>query len=335
MKIHTISWNLFAKDKDIIKASKLNKLTVLLEPDTDIIVLSFQEIGNIHHIETELSNYKPLRNYTIKYVDTASSTFYNTNYNVGIFVLIAKRIDIHFVTLKKISKCITRHGSEGKLSKIVCTKGIVGMKLIDTRDDKTYLFMGCHLPVFNIKYTSSALKIINKIIKKNTDSNTKVIVAGDFNSRLPIDNDVSHALYKHYRTRKARLSKKERSITKSKKVNNSIRSRRNSIKLLRDTMDEENNKHKTPKSVDKMDTLDNHFSNILSKHLKESKIKFPPTYKFNYKTGNFLKNYAKLTKFPGYADRIFYSKLKPVNHSYQTIHVVGSDHMPITMTFNT
>ena len=72
------------------------------------------------------------------------------------------------------------------------------------------------------------------------------------------------------------------------------------------------------------------FSGEAVVYYKNSKL----SEKFNYKNGNFLKKYATLTKFPGYADRIFYNKLKPVRNSYQTIHVVGSDHMPVTMTFN-
>jgi hypothetical protein len=332
MKIHTISWNLFAKDKDIITLTKLNKLTALLEPNMDIIVLSFQEISNINHIKTELSNYKPLKNYNINFIDTASSTFYSSNYNVGIFVLISNKIVEHIKIVKKISKCITRQGSEGKLSKFVCTKGIVGIKLVDTRDEKTYLFMGCHLPVFNVKHTSSALKVINKIIEKHADSDTNIVIAGDFNSRLPVDNNTTNELYKHYRTRKIRLNKKEYKVLNSKKIKKM--KRKNSAKILREIINEENNKHKTPKYVVNMDTLESHFSTLISKHLKEPIIKFPPTYKFNYKNGNFLKKNATLTKFPGYADRIFYNKLKPVRNSYQTIHVVGSDHMPVTMTFN-
>lgn len=323
MKIHQITWNLYAQDDKIIKKRQLDKLLSLLEPDTDIILFSFQEVNNVKHIETQLKKYKFFKNFTLHVIDIARSTIYNRKFNVTLFLLISNDIDYLEIT-NLISTCMTRSGNKSSLAKLICTKGVAGFKLQDIRNKDTYLFMACHLPVFNLHSTESALKVINKTIEKHANSKTNIIIAGDFNSRLYIDNMMTRQLSKHYKSKTAAV---RTTLKISKKKTWQRKSYKN--KLV-----EENKKiNKLTKNIVNNDKLNDEFSKLIKKHLKESKIKFLPTYKFNNNTGVFQKDYQKAIKFPGYADRIFYANLKPVKNSYQSIHVIGSDHMPVSITF--
>lgn len=323
MKIHQITWNLYAKDEKIVNKRQLDKLLSLLEPDTDIILFSFQEVNNVKHIESQLKKYKLFKDYTIHVIDTARSTMYNRKFNVALFLLISNNIDYLQID-DVISTCITRSGHKGSLAKLICSKGIAGFKLKNIKNEDTYLFMACHLPVFNSHSTKSALKVINKTIEKHANLKTKIIIGGDFNSRLYVDNMITYKLSKHY---KSKTSAIRNTIKKSKKKKWYQRSYKN-------TLVEENKKiDKITKDIVNIDKLNDEFSKLIKKHLKESKIKFLPTYKFNDNTGVFQKYYHQSTKFPGYADRIFYANLKSVRNSYQSIHIIGSDHMPVSITF--
>jgi endonuclease/exonuclease/phosphatase family metal-dependent hydrolase len=344
MKIHVISWNIYSKDKFTINKTKVNQLLTTLDETVDILIVSLQEIGNLKYVVQLFKNHDRLQNFKMWHTNTGKNSLYNSGFEIGLFMFISKGIIDNIKVITSINKCITRQGNEGGISRIVCTKGITGFKIKDIETGKHYLFLGCHLPVFNIKYTETALKVLNRIIDKSTIPSDSIVVAGDFNSRLPPSNLNYPDILSKFNTMELKVSKKQKkrlekdlskkkssssSRTKSSAITQTNRKTRASKEGIDSYFTFETKNKNTTKKLVKVDTLNNFFNKILNKHLKESTINFPPTYKFNHKTGEYLKDYTKVSRFPGYADRIFYSNLKYYRESYTSMFVKGSDHMPI------
>jgi hypothetical protein len=345
MNIHVISWNIYSKDKFTINKTKVTQLLATLDENVDILIVSLQEIGNLKYIVQLFKNHDRLQNYKMWHMNTGKNSLYNYGFEIGLFMFISKNIVDNIKIITTISKCITREGHEGGISRIVCTKGITGFKIKNIESGKHYLFLGCHLPVFNIKHTEAALRVLNRIIEKFTSDGDGIVVAGDFNSRLPPSNLNYPDMLSKFKTMELKISKKvkkkiDRELNKINSTSNSKNSKSSSIsqknrKTRRSTQGTKSyftfgtgNKDTTKKLV-KVDKLNNFFEKILYKHLKESPINFPPTYKFNHRTGEYMKDYTKVSRFPGYADRIFYSNMKYYKGTYTSLFVKGSDHMPI------
>jgi hypothetical protein len=347
MKIHVISWNVYGKDKFTINEENVSQLLITLDKNVDILIISLQEIGNLKYILNLFKNHDRLQDYKMWHINTGKKSLYNFGFEIGLFMFISKNIIDKIKIIATISNCITRQGNEGGISRIVCTKGITGFKIKDIKSQKNYLFLGCHLPVFNIKHTEAALNVLNSIIDKNTTSNDGIIVAGDFNSRLPPSNLNYPDILSKFNTVELKVSKKQKDMiekqlreTKSSKLSNKYSSISNSNKKTKRSTKgissyfvfETKTKNKSAsatKKLVKIDALNNYFEKILNKYLKESTINFPPTYKFDHKTGKYMKDYKKVSKLPGYADRIFYSNMKYYRGSYTSMFIKGSDHMPI------
>lgn len=304
MKIYVFSWNLNSKDADIINKKYLDQI-LKSKLEDDIILFGFQEMGNINTIVSKLQQYQPLKKFKCHYVATSQKAWHVSAYNIGLFMFIHPKYFGKYKIKKDIKICLSRGGDRNKLAKLICTKGIAGFRVEINKKD--YLFLNCHLPVFDINNTRNALKNVKAVYDKHSNKTTKSIVFGDLNSRLHKS--------KQFNTSKS-LTDKEMDIswlTRKKSRFNTLKSSKYKLKGR--------------------DLLKTYFDNPFLKKFKEQPINFMPTYKYDTKTGEYdiskeNRQYVRV----GYADRILYQNLTAQRGSYTPLKLTGSDHMPISIS---